>query len=141
MQMIRTEEILADHALEVTPARLAILDICLRSDLPLDVQAVASKLGKRSAHLATVYRTLERFVAAGILERIDFQEGKFRYEYKRSHHHHAICEGCGSVQDIENDDLASLEQKVRGESGFVVRRHTLEFFGLCNKCHQKGTHV
>ncbi len=142
MRMIRTDLIamLADHKVKVSAARLKILQMCVKSDLPLDVQAVATQLGS-DAHLATVYRTLERFVAAGLLERVDFQEGKFRYEYKRAHHHHAICEACGAVQDIENDDLSGLESAVRRESGFIVQRHTLEFFGLCNKCHLKGHHV
>lgn len=144
MQTIRTdvETILSSHGLEVTPARLAILRLCIKSDKPLDVDFVASKIGSK-AHLATVYRTLEKFVTAGILERIDFQEGKFRYEYLHSHHHHAVCEHCGKVEDIVDTQtqVNSLEKSLALNSGFTVTKHTLELFGICNNCQKKGIYV
>lgn len=140
MQIFRTStSILRDAGLEPTPARVKILDICLNSDLPLEVSEVASSVG-RHAHLATVYRTLEKLVTLGILVRVDFHEGKFRYEFPRTHHHHAICESCGKIEDIKNSEaeLTSIEKSVTSESGFVVSRHVMELFGLCNKCQKMG---
>jgi Fe2+ or Zn2+ uptake regulation protein len=143
MQMIRTaKELLISKGLEATPARVQILALCMSSELPLDVNSVADKIGTK-AHLATVYRNLEMFVAARILERIDFQEGKFRYEYLRSHHHHAVCTICGSVEDVKDTttEVKAIEDRVHKESGFTVTKHMIELFGLCNKCQKKGQHA
>jgi Fe2+ or Zn2+ uptake regulation protein len=142
MQTIRTsvKDILASHRLEATPARESILRICIASDKPLDVNYVAEKMGDK-AHLATVYRTLEKFVASGILERVDFQEGKFRYEYMHDHHHHAICNSCGKVEDVEDRGIEVIESNIKSKTGFTVTRHALELFGLCNTCHKKGIYA
>jgi len=140
MQTVRnTKEILTEAGIEITPARTHILSICMRSSTPLTVEDVAIKVGT-TAHLATIYRTLEKLVQAGLLERIDFQEGKFRYEYPHHHHHHAVCECCGKIEDIEDSqtEITSIENRVTKESGFLVTRHVMELFGLCNKCQQKG---
>lgn len=141
MRMIRkASELLETKGIEKTPARVHILAAAMNSDIPLEATEVAAVIGD-SAHLATVYRTLERFVKAGILERIDFQEGKFRYEYVRHHHHHAVCESCGKIENVEDAGIEEIESRVRRESGFLVRRHAIELFGICNTCQRKGNYV
>lgn len=142
MQTIRTSnDLLTSKGLEATPARSQILSICMKSELPVDVNYVKAKIGKH-AHLATVYRTLERLVDTGLIERVDFQEGKFRYEYHRSHHHHAVCNDCGNVEDVADTvaEVKAIEGRLRKESGFLVTKHALELFGTCNKCQKKGLH-
>lgn len=145
MRMTRTVDInslLDQSGLKPSKARVQILGICMTSHTPVDVNFVAEKMGN-NAHLATVYRTLEKFVGSGILERIDFQEGKFRYEYIHSHHHHAVCSGCGKVEDVHDShsEVKAIEDRVHKESGFTVTKHALELFGICNKCQKKGPHV
>lgn len=142
MRMTRnndTANILANLGLKPSLARLKILSICMDSTIPLDVESVSRKMGSR-AHLATVYRTLEKFVQLGLLEKIDFQEGKFRYEYMQEHHHHAICRGCGSVQDIGDSatSVKVIENHAQSSLGFKVTKHLIELFGICAKCQQKG---
>ena len=114
----------------------------MQSDLPLDVETVAQKLGAK-AHLSTIYRTLEKFVSVGILERIDFQEGKFRYEFMHDHHHHAVCNSCGKVEDIVDTEtqVASVEKQLSRLSGFSVTKHILELFGICKNCQKKGIYA
>lgn len=143
MQTIRiATELLISKGIEVTPARVAVLSVCIDSDLPLDVQSVAKQI-KDGAHLATIYRTLEKYVKLGILERIDFQEGKFRYEYPHSHHHHAVCNCCGRVEDVQDTsmEIRAIEDRVRHESGFSVTKHVVELFGICNICQKKGLYA
>jgi Fe2+ or Zn2+ uptake regulation protein len=143
MRMIRKNELIAilnDKKIKPSTARLNILHICVMSNTPLDVQAVAKKLPE-SIHLATVYRTLETFVAAGILEKIDFQEGKFRYEYMHDHHHHAICNNCGKVEDITDAGIEAIESKIAKKTGFAISKHVLELFGLCIKCQRSNQYV
>ncbi len=140
MRMTRNEEIkeiLVSKKLKPSSARMLILGICMNSDLPLDVDTVVEKMGKK-AHLATIYRTLEKFVSVHILERIDFQEGKFRYEFMHDHHHHAICNSCGKVEDVEDKGIEVIESSIKSKTGFTVTRHALELFGLCNKCQRSN---
>lgn len=140
MRMTRKDiiSLLQLKGIKSSAARLKIMQICCSSDLPLDVQEVTSLL-KNEIHLSTVYRTLEKFVAVGILERVDFQEGKFRYEYVKEHHHHVVCNDCGKVADIQDSGIEKIEQSVSLQTGFIVTKHSLELFGLCNKC-QRSTH-
>lgn len=143
MRMTRTnaiKEIIASKGISPTKARLQILAICMEASTPVDALYVASKLGN-SAHLATVYRTLEKFAGLGVLTRIDFQEGKFRYEYLQDHHHHAVCESCGSIADVQDKALEKIMQEINVGSGFSVTRHALELFGLCKGCQPKGSYV
>jgi len=59
----------------------------------------------RKKHLetnkVTVYRILDFLFKNQIIERVEFGEGKYRYELKKNHHHHLICTNCGRVQDVE----------------------------------------
>lgn len=137
MQNIRTIQLLADAGIEHTKARSRILEICMGAKHPLTVAEVAGKVGS-TAHLATIYRTLEKFASANLLSRIDFQEGKFRYEYVHDHHHHAVCEGCGKVAEVQDKKLESVMDNLKIESGFNITRHALELFGLCKNCQKKG---
>lgn len=123
----------------ITPTipRQNILSICLTSKRPLTVADVASRVGER-AHLATIYRTLEKFVSVGILSRIDFQEGKSRYEYVHEHHHHAVCDGCGLIVEVHDHALENSADHLHVGQGFAVTRHLIEFFGLCHNCQKKG---
>lgn len=137
MQNIRTRQLLDSAGIEATAARIRVLDICLNATSPLTVADVAKKVGS-TAHLATIYRTLEKLATANLLTRVDFQEGKFRYEYVHDHHHHAVCESCGKVAEVQDDKLENMMDKIKVEKGFSITRHALELFGLCKSCQQKG---
>lgn len=137
MQTIRTNEILLAAGLEPTPARRRIFEICVKAQHPLTVADVAARVGE-TAHLATIYRTLEKFATANLLTRVDFQEGKFRYEYVHDHHHHAVCEGCGQVTEVQDPQLETIMAKLKVGRGFSITRHALELFGLCQSCQRKG---
>lgn len=137
MQNIRTTQLLTDAGIEFTKARARILEICMGAKHPLTVAEVAGKVGA-TAHLATIYRTLEKFASANLLARIDFQEGKFRYEYVHDHHHHAVCEACGRVSEVQDKKLEDMMDRIKVESGFNITRHALELFGLCRSCQKKG---
>lgn len=87
--------------------------------------------------LATVYRTLELLSEIDILQKLNFEDGKIRYEFKDEsvhHHHHLICLKCGTVSEFEDDLLDSLEKAIIKKTGFYVINHKLKFYGYCNKC-------
>ena len=119
-----------------TPAREAITEFLSKSDSPVDVLAVINFL--RSKHLntnkVTVYRIMDFLLKNEVIDRVEFGEGKFRYEIKKTHHHHLICTNCGKVEDVKADFVSNLEHKIREKNGFLVKSHSLEFFGLCKSC-------
>ncbi len=86
-------------------------------------------------NLSSIYRTLDLLRKSDLVNVILFGEGKRRYELKNQdeHHHHLVCESCGDVEDIEMQEK-SLLKNVEEKSKFLVKKHNLEFFGLCQEC-------
>lgn len=104
---------------------------------PLTVQEIFSSLQKKKINidLASVYRSLELFVEMGVVHVIQFGEDKKRFELVESdnHHHHLVCNYCGTIQNITLDEKILLKQ-VAANSEFKIDHHHLEFFGRCKKC-------
>jgi len=93
------------------------------------------------AAMATVYRTLDLLEQIGILRKVDFGEGRARYEVitESGHqHHHLVCLECGKVQEVRQDLLSALEALVADEYGFEVKDHMLQFYGVCAECKPKS---
>lgn len=86
--------------------------------------------------LASIYRNLELMNKSEVVNVILFGEGKKRYELKDKegrHHHHFYCESCGDIKDIEMKE-EDLLGKIKNNKGYKIKKHNLEFFGLCPKC-------
>jgi Fur family ferric uptake transcriptional regulator len=112
-----------------TPQRIAILAAIAagRHQGLGEIKARCPQVGT-----VTVYRTLDLFSELGLVRRLDLGYGP-RYELAEDHHHHLICEDCGSVTEFEwcPVDLQSLP---RAGGGFEVRAHSLEVYGTCSAC-------
>lgn len=131
---------LNDKDLKATPARIAIMDLLEKTNEPVDVQMVAGYLEKQAIDTdrATIFRILNMFTDRGITKRIFLNEGKYRYELAdQEDHHHLICEACGAIDDIADCDLSKIEQDILRKKGFMVKHHSLEFFGVCQACVTK----
>lgn len=104
---------------------------------PQSISEILSLLRKRGAAVdrVTVYRALNCFFKMGIISKIQFKDksAKFELILKDHHHHHLVCDNCGSVEDIPLDDEYLL-QKISQETDFQIKSHSLEFFGICRKC-------
>jgi Fe2+ or Zn2+ uptake regulation protein len=122
--------------LKVTGARLAVLGYLGQTSKPLDADAIFNHLKAEhdKVDMVTVYRILESFRQKGLITRLEFQEGKFRYEMAGDEHHHLICEQCGGIEDMSDCNITDLEKEITVKKGFVVKRHALEFFGTCTLC-------
>jgi Fe2+ or Zn2+ uptake regulation protein len=94
------------------------------------------KRAKISVDLVTVYRTLSVFKQLGIVSRVEFQEGQFRYELcqGRAHHHHIRCRGCGHIVELMLCPLKKVMAVVERETRFLIEEHSLEFIGCCSQC-------
>ncbi len=112
--------------------------ILKKTQKPITVQEISSGLLKKniSANKTTIYRELEFLLTQNIIDEIEFGDGKKRYELRsEKHHHHIVCIQCGKVEDIDFDvDLKTHEKEISKKTGFEIKEHNIEFFGLCQSC-------
>ena len=129
--------IIPRDAFRQTLPRQQVLEVFTRHPLPMTVAEVHRRLQDRRINRASVYRAIHLFCRLGILTTAGhIAEGR-RFELSdnhRAHHHHLICERCGGVIDFEECALGAFERRIRQQTRFQVRRHELQFFGLCWTC-------
>lgn len=105
-------------------------------DVYVLVKKVAPEIG-----LATIYRTLDLFTELDLLKRLDFGDGRNRYELNNEDllhfHHHLICTKCGVVKEFEDDMLETLESIIDKKLNFKTLDHQLKVYGHCGDCRQK----
>lgn len=119
-----------------TRQRQIIIDALKKFSKPVSAQELFDSLKKtrESVDLASIYRTLTLMKECGFVNIILFGEGKKRYELSGdNHHHHFVCEKCGHIEDVEVDEKKLLKS-LKSNSDFLIKKHNLEFFGLCPKC-------
>ncbi len=139
MEMIARR--LAEKEYKLTPQRRVIVKVFQRNpDRHLSAEDVYSlvKTTEPDIGMATIYRTLDLLSELAVLQRMDFGDGRSRYELNKSedahHHHHLICVRCGQVMEFEDDLLDSLEHAIEKKSRFQIVNHQLKFYGYCDKC-------
>lgn len=135
--MQAASQIIKDKGLKRTPVRIAILDLFHHVTKPLDADSVFEMLEKEDikSDRVTVYRTLNTLTDFNVLKKVEFREGKFRYELASlPHHHHLVCTNCGRIDDIRECGMEEVEEKLQKRASFVIKQHNAEFFGLCAAC-------
>jgi Fe2+ or Zn2+ uptake regulation protein len=127
--------ILNSRSQRITAPRLEILGILKSNHKPLTMSEIHTKIKNKKIDLATIYRTINLFKELGIVYEIDFKDEFKRYElvYDRHHHHHIVCKKCKRVENVEACVLEELE-KLLNKKGYTEISHSLEFFGVCEKC-------
>ena len=107
-------------------------------DVYVLVKEVAPDIG-----LATIYRTLDLFTELDLLKRLDFGDGRNRYELNDEEfahfHHHLICVKCGKVSEFEDDMLETLESIIAKKLNFRTIDHQLKVYGYCSDCQNHMT--
>ena len=94
----------------------------------LHARAVARDPG---ISLATVYRTVKTLEEAGILEKVDFGDGRARYEdAERDHHDHLIDMDSGRVIEFVDAEIEALQEKIAAKLGYRLLGHKLELYGV-----------
>jgi Fur family ferric uptake transcriptional regulator len=93
--------------------------------------------------LATIYRTLQLFEEIGLVYKLNFDDGCYRYEIlsvnsKEVHqHHHLICKKCGKIIEVKEDLMNSLEEIIEKQYNFEIKNHIVKFTGICSQCRNK----
>ena len=81
--------------------------------------------------IATVYRTVKLFDEAGILDKLEFGDGRARYEdAEREHHDHLIDINSGRVIEFMDSDIEKLQEKIAQKLGYKLMGHKLELYGV-----------
>ncbi|MDP3559316.1 MAG: ferric iron uptake transcriptional regulator [Legionellaceae bacterium] len=124
--------------LKITGPRRKILQILATSpDHHLRAETVYQKLLHMGEDigLATVYRVLTQFEAAGLVRRHYFEEDYSVYEMNRyAHHDHMVCVSCGRVDEFCDPTIEARQQLVAAQAEFLMTDHTLVLYGVCKPC-------
>ena len=85
---------------------------------------------------ATVYRTLQWMVGAGIARKVDFGEGRSRFEpaYRHPRHFHLICTTCHSSSEFLSSDVESLVEEIAQVRNFATTQSVVQIYGTCEQC-------
>lgn len=84
--------------------------------------------------LATVYRVLTQFEAAGLLVRHHFESGKAVFELNQGRHHdHLVCLQCGMVEEFYDAEIERRQEQIARERGFKIQEHSLYLYADCLK--------
>jgi Fur family ferric uptake transcriptional regulator len=115
-----------------------IVNVFLRQEGHLsadDLVALAKREDQRISR-ATVYRTLQWMVDAGIARKVDFGEGRFRFEhsYRHPRHFHLICKECNRSYEFLSSDIEALVEEVAAARGFQARQSVVQIYGTCDSC-------
>jgi len=123
--------------LKVTLPRLKILDILegsvTRHMSAEDIYKSLIDL-REDIGLATVYRVLTQFEAAGLVTRHHFEDGMAVFELNQgAHHDHIVCLDCGRVEEFFDGGIEERQNAVADRLGFEIRHHALVMYGHCRK--------
>ncbi len=95
-----------------------------------EIHVRASAIDPRIS-LATVYRTVKLFEESGILDKLEFGDGRARYEdAERDHHDHLIDVSSGQVIEFIDPEIEALQEKIAARLGFRLIGHRLELLGI-----------
>lgn len=120
----------------VTSQRLVINRMLRSRDQHVTAEEVLTAVSRTlpGTSLPTVYATLELFEQLGIVRRVAAGSGAVLFDSRTCDHHHLVCRGCGTVQDLDATvDLEPVLAAAR-DSGFVPDRAALVVDGLCGAC-------
>ncbi len=119
--------------LRLTGQRRVIAAVLEEADDHPDVEELYARASGVDAgiSLATVYRTVKLFEEAGILERLEFRDGRARYEdAERDHHDHLIDLNSGEVIEFVDEEIEALQEKIAAKLGYQLKGHRLELYGV-----------
>jgi len=132
---------LRHRGLHVTSARERVARAACVIDGHFDAGDLWAKLraDQTSTAPATVYRTLNLMVDAGVLRRLDFDEGaQYEVVMGRPRHEHLVCEQCGQILEFRDPDLDARLAEAGENLGFQPHRHQLIVWGTCTHCREVG---
>lgn len=130
-----------EAGLKVTVPRVKILNILETTqqrhlsaeDVYKELLAAGEDIG-----LATVYRVLTQFEAAGLVCRHHFEGGQSVFELNRGgHHDHLVCIKCGVIVEFFEEIIEERQRAIAEQRGFRIADHSLVIYGVCPDCQTR----
>ena len=121
--------------IRMTSQRQIIIQVIEESDDHPDVDQLYLRSVEldNTISIATVYRTVKLLEEAGLIERLEFGDGRSRYEEAREHHEHLVDIETGVVHEFYNEELEILKTEIAREMGYDLIDHRLELYGKKRK--------
>lgn len=124
--------------------REQIVNVFLRQEGHLSADDLVDLIRREDRRIsrATVYRTLQWMVDAGIARKVDFGEGRFRFEhsYRQPRHFHLICKTCHRSSEFLSSDIEALIEEVAAARSFAAAQSVVQIYGTCEEC-RTGRHA
>ncbi len=121
--------------IRMTSQRQIIIKVIEESDDHPDVDQLYLRSVEldNTISIATVYRTVKLLEEAGLIERLEFGDGRSRYEEAGEHHEHLVDIETGEVHEFYNEELETLKTEIAREMGYDLIDHRLELYGKKRK--------
>jgi Fur family transcriptional regulator, ferric uptake regulator len=115
-----------------------ILSVFLRQKGHVSADDLFDQVRREAAGIgrATVYRTLQWMVDADIARKVDFGDGRSRFEpaYRHPRHFHLICTTCHTSSEFLSSDVESLMEEIAGARKFTAAQSVVQIYGTCEQC-------
>ena len=136
------KEGLKKAGLKITEPRVRILNVLKTAQnrhLSVeDIYQILRDTGVETS-LATIYRVLAQFEAAGFVIRHQFEGEHAVYELDdKDHHDHLVCVECSAVVEFVDDFIEKKQTEIAKQHGFKMTDHALSIFGICAACQRKA---
>ena len=128
---------LSELGYRLTPQRIMVLSAIEDSNDHISAEEIYTQIVAKypQVNISTVYRTLELLKRLGLVTETDLGGGRVRYHSaEKGHHHHLVCEKCGTIIDIDESTLARLQDVLLHRYNFSARLSHLAIFGRCVDC-------
>tara|TARA_B100000963_G_scaffold279748_1_gene248210 strand:- start:186 stop:593 length:408 start_codon:yes stop_codon:yes gene_type:complete len=121
--------------IRMTSQRQIIIQVIEESDDHPDVDQLYLRSVEldNTISIATVYRTVKLLEEAGLIERLEFGDGRSRYEEAGEHHEHLVDVETGEVHEFYNEKLETLKTEIARDMGYDLIDHRLELYGKKRK--------
>ena len=121
--------------IRMTSQRQIIIQVIEESDDHPDVDQLYLRSVEldNTISIATVYRTVKLLEEAGLIERLEFGDGRSRYEEAGEHHEHLVDIETGEVHEFYNEELETLKTEIARDMGYDLIDHRLELYGKKRK--------
>jgi Fur family transcriptional regulator, ferric uptake regulator len=133
---------LQSAGLKVTVPRMKILEIlqnATRRHLSAEDVYKALLESGEDVGLATVYRVLTQFEAAGLVQRHNFESDRAVFEIDQGgHHDHLVCVECDNVTEFVDVSIEKRQAAIAGKAGYLMTDHELVIYGVCQQCQERA---
>jgi Fur family ferric uptake transcriptional regulator len=122
-------------------ARRAVVELLGRQHCALSAHDIEERLRgeDRRVARASVYRALEQLADLRLVTKLEVGQGTARYEPllpDGDHHHHMVCDACGTVVPFEDPELEKTIEKLSRRVSFDVAEHDVVLHGACKECRE-----